>query len=80
MLTWREIKDALNELSEEQLQMSAVILDADRMETMPITNSFLLSELPSRFQEEFEDVYDDDVPLLVIGNIEPEDDDDDFDE
>ncbi len=37
MLTWREIKDALNELSEEQLSMSAVILDADRMETMPIT-------------------------------------------
>ncbi len=72
-MTWREVKAALDELDEEELDMSACILDAFSREVTPITECFLVGELPSSYQDELDGVIESDQPVIVIGQLEPDD-------
>jgi hypothetical protein len=61
----RELKAALNELTEEQLEMDAKILDSDNGELYPISDTVLFSELPQEMQDKFLDIIEEDNPLLI---------------
>lgn len=64
-LTFRQIRDALNELSDEQLDMSATVYDHDVEEAYPVYDTFIFSELPQKYQDNID--LDDDQPLFLIG-------------
>jgi hypothetical protein len=66
VLSWREVKAAVNELTEEQLDMMATAVDEDG-EMYPIRDTFLVSEAPEAMQDELFDLCDgEDRPLLSM--------------
>ncbi len=66
--TFRQIKEAVNSLTEEQLDMTAMIYDSDVKETFAISECFLVSELPNEHRDEVE--LEDNQPLFVVGPAE----------
>jgi hypothetical protein len=61
-ITYRHLKAALEELTDEQLDMSVLVLNENE-ELLPITDNFLACEV-----EELEDVVEADQPLLKLEN------------
>jgi len=68
--TYRELLAALQELSEDQLDMTASTYDPTTNEVVPISETFVVSELPIRHQIELDGVVENDQPLLVVGPSE----------
>ena len=66
-LTYRQVRDALNELSDEQLDMTASVYEPSTNEVVPISECFVVINLPDAHQEELNGVVENDQPLLVIG-------------
>lgn len=67
-LTYRQVRDALNELSDEQLDMTASVYEPSTNEVVPISECFVVINLPDAHQEELNGVVERwDQPLLVIG-------------
>jgi len=69
--TYRELLVALQELSEDQLDMTVSIYDQQTNEVVrPIrvlhTMTFVVSNLPVRHQIELDGVVENDQPLLVL--------------
>lgn len=64
-LTYRQLFEALKELTEEQLDSSVSILDGD--ECIPVYQTILFSELPESMQEDMD--LDESQPLLVINKV-----------
>lgn len=65
--TFRQIKEAVNSLTEEQLDMTAMIYDSDAQESFAISECFLVSELPEKHRDEVE--LEDNQPLFVVGPV-----------
>lgn len=68
--TYRELLAALQELSEDQLDMTASTYDPDTNEVVPISETFVVGNLPVRHQIELDGVVENDQPLLVLGTPE----------
>lgn len=66
-LTFRELREAINELSEEQLNMTASVYDSHATEVYAISECFVTHNLPQNHQEELDGVVEENQPLLVIG-------------
>lgn len=64
--TFRQIRDALNELSEEQLDMTASVYDPDIHEVFPIRECFIVENMSKEHQERLDGVVENDQPLLVL--------------
>lgn len=69
-LTYRKIRDALNELSEEQLDMTASVYEPSTNEVIPISECFIVENLPDAHQEALDGVVENDQPLFVVGSPE----------
>jgi len=67
--TYRELRDALNELSEEQLDMTVSIYDPEIAEVYPVSECFVVDNLPPEHQQHF-DEEEFEQPLLLIGTAE----------
>lgn len=65
--TYRQIRDALNELSEEQLDMTASIYEPDMDEVIPISECFIVENMPMRYQEALDGVVESNQPLFIAG-------------
>lgn len=65
--TYRELLAALQELSEDQLDMTASTYDPNTHEVVPISETFIVANLPVRHQIELDGVVENDQPLLVMG-------------
>lgn len=65
-LTYRQLLEALKELPEESLNMTVTVIDASASEAYPVYETTLVSELPTRLRQEFEDSLDLDQPALVM--------------
>lgn len=65
--TFRQLRDALNELSDEQLDMTASVYEPSTNEVIPISECFIVENLPDAHQEQLDGVVENDQPLLVIG-------------
>lgn len=64
----RELRDALNALTDEQLEIDAsVFLDG---ECYSVVECRLLSEMPERIANELADVFDTDQPLIVCTELD----------
>ena len=61
--TYRELKIAINELTEEQLDMSVTVLDDELGEMLPIADLMLFSEMPPEIQDNHD--LDENQPLLI---------------
>lgn len=64
--TYRLLRDALNELTEEQLDDTVSIYCAEDNEVIPVNDLFLMENLPVEHREHLEGVVEPDQPLLVI--------------
>lgn len=69
-VTYRHILEALKELSDEQLDMTASVYDTDIGEVIPITDTFTVLNLPDNHREELDGVVEDDQPLLIVGFLD----------
>ena len=65
-MTYRQLRDALNELTDEQLDTTATILATNELELYVVSETTLMSELPIKIRQEVEDFLDYDAPLIVI--------------
>lgn len=65
-LTYRELLEALQELTPEQLDMSVSILDTGSFEIYPIHDTMLLSECSQLVQQDIGDVIEENQPLLLM--------------
>lgn len=65
-MTYRQLLNALNELSENDLDLSVSLFDTNTKEVYPLVETTLVSELPSKYREEVEDVLTNDHPILVF--------------
>lgn len=65
--TYRELLAALQELSEDQLDMTASTYDPNTHEVVPISETFVVGNLPIRHQIELDGVVENDQPVLVLG-------------
>lgn len=69
-ITFRQLRDALNELTEDQLDASVSVADLEDHEIYSIFDTMLLSSLPEKHRKEFLDVLEDENhPLLIFSNI-----------
>jgi hypothetical protein len=66
-LTYRQVRDALNELTDEQLDMTASVYEPSTNEVIPISECFVVENFPDAHQEELDGVVENDQPLFVIG-------------
>lgn len=66
--TYRHVLDALKELNDEQLDMTAMIYDPNTKESFAVSECFVVSNLPEEHYNEVE--LEDEQPLLVIGPVE----------
>ena len=67
-VTYRHIRDALNELSDEQLDMTACIYESDTMEVFDISDTYTVENFPKRHREELlNSAFEDNQPLFVVG-------------
>jgi hypothetical protein len=65
-LTYRQLLAALMELTDEQLDTTATVYDTANCEVFAVSETTLMSELPSDHRHEIEDVLDYNAPLIVI--------------
>jgi hypothetical protein len=65
--TYRELLEALKELTEEQLDMTAAVYDTDIGEVMPVTETFVVNNMPIWHQQALAGYCDEEQPLLCIG-------------
>jgi hypothetical protein len=65
-ITYRQLKEVLNELTDEQLDTTATVLDTGALELYAVNETVLMSELPTKVRREVEDMLDYDAPLIVI--------------
>jgi hypothetical protein len=74
--TYRQIRDALNELSEEQLDMTASIYEPEMDEVIPISECFIVTvrtylkgveNMPQRYQDALDGVVESNQPLFIVG-------------
>ena len=63
-VTFRQLLDALNELSEEQLDMTVLVLNQDN-ELLPLED-YQVASWVDCYEEELSDVVDEEQPLLII--------------
>ena len=63
-VTYRQLLDALNELSEEQLDMTVLVLNQDN-ELSPLED-YQVASWVDCYEEELLDVVDEEQPLLII--------------
>ena len=63
-VTYRQLLDALNELSEEQLDMTVLVLNQDN-ELLPLED-YQAASWVDCYEEELSDVVDEEQPLLII--------------
>jgi hypothetical protein len=66
--TYRELIEALKELSEEQLDMTAAVYDTDTDEVIAVTETFIVSNMPLSRQQALAGYCDEEQPLLCIGS------------
>ena len=66
-MTYRELKEALAELSEGQLGMDVTVYDSEIKESVMVNELFTVGNLPMRHFDEID--MDDEQPLLVLGLI-----------
>lgn len=64
-ISYRQLRNTLNKLSEEQLDMSVSTYDHDAEEVYPVYATFLVSELPQEFKESIP-LDDENHPVLLI--------------
>lgn len=65
-LTYRQLQAALNELDEEQLDMTVTVMD-ECVEFFCVYDTYLVSELPKRIYEEQD--MEDNQPILDLRGI-----------
>lgn len=66
-LSFRELRDALNNLPDELLNRTASVYAPEYGEVFPISEVFIAEYLPKSHWEELDGVVEEDQPLLVIG-------------
>ena len=64
-MTYRKLQEALNELSDEQLDMTVTVY-LDTQEAFPVDDTFLVSELPEDDREAMDGVLEEDQPVLLL--------------
>lgn len=69
-LTYRQIRDALNELSEEQLDMTASVYEPEMNEVIPISETWIVENMPAFYQDQLDGIVENDQPLFVTGTPE----------
>ena len=69
-VTYRYILEALKELSDEQLDMTAYVYYTG--EVIPITDTFIVLNLPDNHRLELDGVVEDEQPLFVVGFLNQE--------
>jgi hypothetical protein len=67
-LTWKKILQFLQQLSEEQLNQKAIILNTDNWKLYQSFETIQMSELPQKLFIAFEESIDTDQQLLTIGS------------
>lgn len=65
-LTYRQLLEALNELTPEQLANTVSVFDPSIGEVIPVFETSLVSELQKDERDELEDVIPFDHPVLVL--------------
>lgn len=65
-LTYRELLAALQELSNDQLDMSVTVYASDECEAYPVLDTFVVSEMHESIQDELDGVLEGEQPVLVI--------------
>jgi hypothetical protein len=66
-LTYRQILAALNELSEEQLDMTASVYEPSTNEVVPISETWIVENMPPAHQEQLQGIVESEQPLFVTG-------------
>ena len=64
-MTYRTLLEALNSLSGEQLDMTAIIVTPDK-EFVEIEDLWLLEEYMAKHQDDFSDVLELDQPIMEV--------------
>jgi hypothetical protein len=65
-LTYRQLLAALMELTDEQLDTTATVYDTASCEVFAVSETTLMSELPTKHRHKIEDMLDYDAPLIII--------------
>lgn len=65
--TFRELRDALNLLPDELLEMTASVYSPEHGEVVPISEVFIAEYLPKSHWETVQDMVEADQPILVVG-------------
>lgn len=69
-VTYRHILEALKELSDEQLDMTASVYETDIREVIPITDTYTVENLPDNHRLELDGVVENEQPLLIVGSLD----------
>lgn len=65
-LTYRQLQAALNELTEEQLDMFVLIMNSGDLEVHPVFETYIVSELPEAVLGRVENVLELQQPVIVM--------------
>ena len=63
-LSYRQLKTALNELTEEQLDSSVTVIDTTNQEGYSVMDTIIFSELSPEIQDEMD--LDENQPCLIL--------------
>lgn len=66
-LSFRELRDALNNLPDELLNRTASVYAPEYGEVFPISEVFIAEYLPKSHWETVQDMVEADQPILVVG-------------
>jgi hypothetical protein len=66
MFTLRDLLESLQALTAEELNQPATVLMEDEREIYKLTQTAFLSDLPDPVRVDVEDLFEGDIPLLVV--------------